>query len=290
MRFLRGLASLPLLAALFAGCSAPTQDVAKGHFEYAVKIEASFVQDRRNQSLVGASTLPDATDFLNENLKLPLDIPVEYVRCGQANAYWSPENQTIRICHQLGAFLLPQVRGHLASAAQGEYASEEDFEADVLTITLNAVRFVYFHEVGHALIQLYNLPITGREEDVADQFATWMLLRDHRPNQGRLPYNMTAGETAALSGAVGFLAFARAASVSNVGVLDWAQTHSFDLARSYNIVCWTYGSNPRKFSWLTPVPSQAERLNVPANREPWCNYEWNRIDYAFTTLLADHLK
>lgn len=32
-----------------------------------------------------------------------------------------------------------------------------------------------FHELGHAFISLYDLPITGREEDAVDQFAAILL-------------------------------------------------------------------------------------------------------------------
>ena len=31
----------------------------------------------------------------------------------------------------------------------------------------------FFHELGHALIDAWDLPITGREEDAADQLPTW---------------------------------------------------------------------------------------------------------------------
>lgn len=32
---------------------------------------------------------------------------------------------------------------------------------------------IFFHELGHAIIGVNRVPITGREEDVADQFALY---------------------------------------------------------------------------------------------------------------------
>lgn len=67
--------------------------------------------------------------------------------------------------------------------------------------------FFMLHEVGHALIASYDLPITGSEEDAADQFAAWWLINmgargflgmasytflvwrnDHRPRGGIQQY------------------------------------------------------------------------------------------------------
>jgi hypothetical protein len=32
---------------------------------------------------------------------------------------------------------------------------------------------LFFHELAHAIIHTNNVPVTGREEDVAEQFAVW---------------------------------------------------------------------------------------------------------------------
>ncbi|MBL0039478.1 MAG: hypothetical protein IPP28_00160 [Xanthomonadales bacterium] len=45
------------------------------------------------------------------------------------------------------------------------------------SITLNqfvsgTLRFVLLHEIGHGFVDLYGIPVLGREEDAADRFAT----------------------------------------------------------------------------------------------------------------------
>lgn len=55
-------------------------------------------------------------------------------------------------------------------------------------------RSFFYHEVGHALVDVLELPITGKEEDAVDQLSTYVLVED-----------ADGGEVAALDGAVAFL-------------------------------------------------------------------------------------
>src|SRR4029078_13036153 len=47
---------------------------------------------------------------------------------------------------------------------------------EVKAAVLSTTRFVLHHELGHALVDLLNLPVTGKEEDAVDQLATVVLL------------------------------------------------------------------------------------------------------------------
>ena len=39
------------------------------------------------------------------------------------------------------------------------------------------VLFLTLHEVGHAVFDIFNVPIFGSEEDAADNFATYIMLQ-----------------------------------------------------------------------------------------------------------------
>jgi Zn-dependent peptidase ImmA (M78 family) len=41
---------------------------------------------------------------------------------------------------------------------------------------IGPVSLVFLHELGHALLDVLQIPILGREEDASDQLATYMLL------------------------------------------------------------------------------------------------------------------
>ena len=117
-------------------------------FEYAAK------QNR---------ALERMADQLSALLRLPSPIGLSLQECGQANAFF--QSRTIVICYDL----LEDI-GKRASRDYTDPVVVNRLEGGAFTFTL-------FHELGHALIQIQNLLITGREEDVAAQISTYLLLK-----------------------------------------------------------------------------------------------------------------
>ena len=103
----------------------------------------------------------------------------------------------------------------------------------MLSILLNS--FVLYHELGHALIDLLHLDYAGREEDVADQVATSMIL-------GLPPANAKL----VLSGVLWF--FEKRDSIISDDVL--ADEHLLDKQRYYNVMCWAYGRDTQEYAYL----------------------------------------
>ena len=66
---------------------------------------------------------------------------------------------------------LTQLYSELDELFKDDYPVEAERDEAVA----GAFIFVFFHELGHALIDVYELPITGREEDAVDQLSTWIL-------------------------------------------------------------------------------------------------------------------
>ena len=87
--------------------------------------------------------------------------------CGDSNALFRPGQPQHHPVLRAG--------GRAAAAGgqppAGRPAERDDYVSGVLS-------FVFLHELGHALIHELALPITGREEDVADQLAVASLLGD----------------------------------------------------------------------------------------------------------------
>lgn len=69
-------------------------------------------------------------------------VDVVWRRCGQVNGYYSPG--TITMCY------------------------EDLFDPEF-------ARFVFAHEVGHAVVDQMNVPVIGSEEVAADEYAAWCL-------------------------------------------------------------------------------------------------------------------
>ena len=127
--------------------------------------------------------------------------------------------------------------------------------------------FVLFHEVGHALIDQWDLPVLGREEDAVDAFSTIVMTEI-----------VDKGEFA-LAGADFFYYLAGTGHLKEV---DFADEHSFDKQRAYSIACWVYGSDTKKFGYLRSV--------LPAERRVRCADEYRRLKKAWFGFLKPHVR
>ena len=113
-----------------------------------------------------AKVLSEFVDDLNANFALDHDLPIVFRECegeqDPRNAFYDSKSQQITICYEFIQYL-----------ADGfETVYDTDDEAN--TALTNAITFFFFHELGHALVDLDHLPAHG--EAAADEFATFVLL------------------------------------------------------------------------------------------------------------------
>lgn len=104
--------------------------------------------------------LESLADNLNQVIALPTDITLSLDECSEVNAFYDPEKQRIHICYEL--------LEHFANAFAPDAKSEDELDAAISGATM----FTFFHELGHALIHVLDLPVTGKEEDAVDQLST----------------------------------------------------------------------------------------------------------------------
>lgn len=198
-----------------------------------------------------SGTYEAAVQDLNNTLSLPEDVNIEFLECGIENAYYDPNVKTITLCYEL-------VQRYTEALGSDDGSME--------TAALHAGLFTLFHELGHALIDVLELPITGREEDAADEFAAIMLLWSEQ-------------EEAALSGAQQF----------SVDAAEWEAApywgeHGTDMQRYYNIACYVYGSDSDRWSHLITNET------LPQERADLCEEDYWRKSNSWTKLLNPYLK
>ena len=203
--------------------------------------------------------LEGAADDLNRALALPEDVTLSFAECGEINAYYLPDTREVAVCYELVDDLYDAFR---------DGAKDED-ELDERVV--GATVFVLYHEVGHALVRVYRLPVTGREEDAVDQLSTYLLTD-----------GTDEGEAAALDAAEALYNNENAGS--GEGEPRYWDEHSLDRQRFYNIVCWVYGQNEEKYGNLV------EQGSLPENRAPRCKEEYDTMARSWQTLLAPHMK
>lgn len=176
------------------------------------------------------------------NVKLKTDA------CGQSNAFYDPNTRTITLCLELVD--LTQRKAALVSRSKQEQAR----------LVGGSILLVLAHEFAHAMVHAYHLPITGREEDFADQLSLYTI-------------HHTKGSKYGISAAL----LTHNGSGDNVTDL-----HSLDSQRRVSIICWAWGASPQTYEFVA--------AKIPAERKSTCAYEYNQIDYALHQLLKDKLK
>lgn len=128
--------------------------------------------------------------------------------------------------------------------------ADEEREAFVAANLLG----IFYHELGHALIDVLGLPVFGQEEDAAD-VASILLIDGF--------FDEDAAQSLAYDAAFGFLAEANFA-----GDVAYWDIHGPDKQRFYNTVCLFYGANPEAREDF------ATDLGLPEERAATCPDEF----------------
>ncbi|MFD7980862.1 DUF4344 domain-containing metallopeptidase [Streptomyces sp. NPDC059071] len=272
MLLLRHGATALLAALALLSLGVPASTAAPGPGVLVVSYEPGETEaDQAEQRFLEQNeVLESAAAHANELIGLPRDVSLTALSCGEENAFWDPETETIAFCYELaGAYrsLFTELNTEGSEAERSRAVDE-----DVIGISNSVV----FHEFGHALMTLYDLPITGREEDAADQLATLMLAGDSLHQE----YAVSAIEA--------WGALALAAERGDVAP-DPADEHSLDAQRYYNAICWLYGSDPNAYQGVVATGDNPDGV-LPESRASRCPDEFAQIDQAWGTLLEPYLK
>ena len=207
-------------------------------------------------------------EAIQTSIRLPQPLKLVGQACGEPNAFYTSDEKSIVICYELVDLIVRQ-----ADKAKEPGSRRKLSEESRAMLTFGAVTFVTFHEMGHALIDILDLPITGREEDVADQIATFLSLYDLKDEEEHELALWTV-----VGGSWFFDMLDQQRQSSNL-----ADEHSLDAQRVYNVACWTYGSNPRRYTDLVPWFKGA------SDRLLGCEAEHAKMHRALTKLIGSSL-
>ncbi len=207
-----------------------------------------------------ARILEEIAGHLNQTFSLPHDVPIDFRECGEPNAFYDPEAKQIHMCYEFVALIAQlnvQYGGSRAEATEG---------------IKGALYFTFYHEIGHALVDVLDLPVTGQQEELADELSAFVLT--HGGNE--------EGERLVLNGAKFWLLLAAARRKAGEANSPWDE-HLSDEQRFFNLTCFLYGSSPSKFSYL--VPSM-----LPPPRAAKCPSDYSRLVKGWVHALGPHLK
>jgi hypothetical protein len=186
----------------------------------------------------------------------PLTLGLIMRSCDEANAFYDSDEKSIVYCYE-------ELQD--AQATFQRLQHEEQLSQDELRLFATGWSdFVFFHELGHALIDQLEIPMLGREEDVADQISTYIWV--HREDS-----------EAILNGTI----YSFSAQDAEVDDETLADSHSLNAQRYYNLMCWVYGADPQRYS------EAGEQL--PNERRESCEYEYWQLENAIEQLLPTQL-
>jgi hypothetical protein len=219
--------------------------------------------------------LETMADTLNGSFRLPRDLTLTARQCNQVNAFYDPQTQSVWICYEYArSFWNLQVAD--AKGADGKFDN-----AAVIKAVLGTLKFTLHHEVGHALVDILDLPITGGEEDAVDQLAAVVMLSSD--NSDDIEAVLDAAYTKLLRAQQSAANMEKMTDAQRKWLEDnplMADEHSFDEQRFYNTTCLAYGSDPQTFGELVTGGV------IPKGRAARCPFEWKRISRSWLRLLA----
>ena len=161
--------------------------------------------------------------------------------CGEANAWYDSDTGNITFCYEL-------VRDFMKSASNAG-----KFNLTPEQAVIGPFLFIVLHETAHAVFSVLAVPVLGREEDAADQVATYAAFM-YDSDSARKP-----------------------------GEDDFADVHGLDRQRFYNVLCLAWGSDPKRYAFAK------ELGKLPDDRAEGCADEYHQVRYAVQTLIRKNV-
>jgi hypothetical protein len=208
-----------------------------------------------HQRMKQRQVLEEFSAFLSP-LKLPRTLHLRTKACGVMNAYYDEKEWTVNICYEwidATEQMAPQ------TTSEG-FSRQEVIIGGLIGVTL--------HELGHAINDLYNIPVLGREEDSADQIAGFVMLQ----------FGKDVARTAIKGMAYVWLGLQRQVGDS----YGYWNVHSTPGQRFYNYLCIGYGGAPEAFQ------DQVDQW-LSKDRVVTCPHEYQQVKNAFVKTILPHI-
>jgi Putative metallopeptidase len=192
--------------------------------------------------------------------KLPIDVTLKTVGCDGVDNAWY-QRPTMTICYEY--------LDNIEKTAPKETTAAGITPQDAV---IGQLFYVVGHEMGHAMFDLLNVPLFGRPEDAADQFAAYLMLKLGKDQARRL-----------IGGAA--YTYKDYVEVKKVAVPQtaFADVHGAPMQRLYNMLCMAYGADPKDFGDLV------EKGYLPQQRARSCHNEFGEVNFAFQQLIVPQL-
>jgi hypothetical protein len=228
-----------------------------------VQVKYSSPKEKNNKEikkwLVDEDIIKNLVETVNREIKIDDKLTI-FIKDGDS-AYYDPENHQIIITYNF----ITEVRERFKNEHKDE--GEENWEL----YTQDAIEHTFYHELGHALIDILDLPVLGKEEDAVDDFGVLMLL-----------FTTENGEERVLSAAELF--FLEGEDIEEFLPEDFMDEHSLDDQRGYRSLTLIYGSNPIEYGYI------AKELEFNEEQKEVAKEIFDKQKRSWLTVLKPYLK
>jgi hypothetical protein len=198
--------------------------------------------------------------FQYPNLNLPQSVLINARECGTVNAFYNRDHHHLTLCYELVNYLMNE--------KDAKNLSPEEYVKRLTGILM----FTLYHEMGHAVIDILDLPVLGREEDAADQFAVLSFIE---AKSRSTPENKVLLKDL-LSYAIAWFALHEKGKTS---FTQQADEHSLNGQRFFNALCLVYAEDPA---------ANTRFIRVLGNRVQRCPEELKEAQRAWGRLLSGY--
>lgn len=198
--------------------------------------------------------------------RLPRPVALKIESCGEVDASFG--HGTVGLCYEYLNVVMRRIEsGRLAAwVTPGEALA-------------GAFVDVVLHEFSHALVEQLRLPVLGREEEAADQLATYMTLQFGGEDAAGL---IRGTAHVYLSWIEFFQSRSLTPLASGVNPRE-ARPHPTAGQRLYNLVCLALGNDHDTYAAL------AKAVDLPKERAKSCAGEFAQIERAWRTLVRPRI-
>src|SRR5262249_15909496 len=131
--------------------------------DYAKKLATYQRHSQIYERVKQRQVFEELSAFLSP-LKLPRTLRLPTKTCNTINAFYRPDEWSVNICCEGMAWT--------EKIAPKDVSPEGFARQEVL---VGGFVGVLLHEMGHAVSDIFNLPVLGREEDAADEIAAFIM-------------------------------------------------------------------------------------------------------------------
>jgi hypothetical protein len=197
-------------------------------------------------------------EFLSP-FRLPRTLKVSLAGCdGEADAFYGDD--AITICYEYIDDLWKNMPAETTSSG-----------IEPIDTVIGPFFDTSLHEFAHALFDMLGLPVLGREEDAADQVASYITLLLGKSEARRL---ITGTANA-------YMTEVRGAPPPTLK--QFSDEHGTPAQRAFNVLCIAYGADPKLFDDIV------SKGYLPKKRAEACSDEYGQISDAFEELIRPHI-